>query len=100
MNTMKLELWDKLLKQELEEVASERIEQLKQWGIQEHDLPTWITILGEEHGELCMAALHAKFDSPGDAEPTNEMIENVYREAKQVAAVAVAIMTACKHGGA
>jgi hypothetical protein len=32
----------------------------EKWGIQSHDFPTWVTILGEEFGEACQEVLNIK----------------------------------------
>lgn len=41
----------------LAEVTNERLQQEKTWGQQDHDNFMWLTILGEEYGEACEAAL-------------------------------------------
>lgn len=41
----------------LAEVEAERHRQEGKWGPQHHDPATWLTILGEEFGEACQAAL-------------------------------------------
>lgn len=53
-------------------------------GEQNNDPFTFLTVLGEEYGELCKAALHNRFGGP-DA-------KNMMAEAIQVAAVALAIV--------
>ena len=65
-------------------IIVERDRQDKKWGVQNHDGPTWLAILGEEVGELCQCVLHAKF---GGSEA-----DKVLEEAVQVAAVAKAIV--------
>ncbi|PJI53371.1 hypothetical protein CTI14_29520, partial [Methylobacterium radiotolerans] len=45
----------------LEEVLEERLRQDAKWGVQNHDPPTWLMILGEEVGEVNQAALEYHF---------------------------------------
>lgn len=40
----------------LEAIRQERKQQDKLWGVQEHTLDRWFTILGEEVGEACAEA--------------------------------------------
>ena len=44
------------------DVTNERISQFQKWGAQDRHPFTWMTILGEEFGETCEAALKAEFD--------------------------------------
>jgi hypothetical protein len=41
----------------IELVKSENTRQLEKWGIQDHDLPTWMLTLNEEVGKLNKAVL-------------------------------------------
>jgi hypothetical protein len=56
----------------LGEIAGERENQEVKWGQQHHGLGDWMTILGEEYGEACQAALDEvifpkdQVPSPGD----------------------------------
>jgi NTP pyrophosphatase (non-canonical NTP hydrolase) len=59
------------------EVAGERGNQLKKWGVQRHTDAVWLTILHEETGEAARAILEADE-------------ENLRAELIQVAAVAAA----------
>ena len=43
-------------------VVTERIRQKKLWGEQDHDAPFWLSILGEEFGEVCRAVYEGKTD--------------------------------------
>jgi NTP pyrophosphatase (non-canonical NTP hydrolase) len=61
---------------ELSDVYEELERQWDKWGDQLHDNFKWITILGEEFGEACEAALDHDDD-------------HLYEELVQVAAVAV-----------
>lgn len=74
----------------LASVLAERIRQEKKWGPQNHDPFTYLTILGEEFGETCEAALHSKFGGP-KASGSRE-------EAVQTAAVALAIVECIDRG--
>lgn len=68
----------------LQSVLAERERQDAKWGEQNHDPFLYLTILGEEYGETCKAALDAKFDKG--------TIEHLREEAVQTAAVALAIV--------
>lgn len=72
-------------------VNAERDRQDSKWGEQNHVLPLWLGILGEEYGELCQAVNETVFDN-GPEERQKGGYENVMTEACQVAAVAVSIM--------
>ena len=39
------------------DITNERVFQDRKWGPQKHPLGDWMTILGEEYGEACQAAL-------------------------------------------
>jgi NTP pyrophosphatase (non-canonical NTP hydrolase) len=69
----------------INEVLRERERQDAKWGVQNVELPIWLTILGEEFGEVCEAVLKEIFSA-------NDHIEEVKTELVQVAAVAVAIL--------
>lgn len=74
----------------LEAVLDERVRQDKLFGEQNHDPFLYLTILGEEYGEMCKAALEARFAKPGK---NKEMLLAHFREeAVQTAAVALAIV--------
>jgi NTP pyrophosphatase (non-canonical NTP hydrolase) len=66
------------------DVLSERCKQDSKWGEQNHDPFTYLTILGEEYGEACQAALHDRFGGNEAGRLRDEMV--------QVAAVAFAII--------
>lgn len=72
----------------LSEVQEERRRQDAKWGEQNHTQPEWLSILGEEFGEVCKAVCEAHFsgyESTGNwAEYRKELI--------QLAAVAVAMV--------
>lgn len=70
--------------QALEAVLDERDRQDGKWGEQNHDLPVWMTVLGEEFGEACMAILELRAG--------NGLIGDVRRELVEVAAVAIATL--------
>lgn len=75
---------------DIEEVCSaitnERRDQVEKWGLQEHDLATWLLILTEEVGELSASVLEARKDERW------ERVAEIRSEAIQVAAVAAAIV--------
>lgn len=74
----------------LEAVLDERVRQDKIFGEQNHDPFLYLTILGEEYGEMCKAALEARFAKP---DKNKEMLlAHLREEAVQTAAVALAIV--------
>lgn len=85
------EQWADGVDQSLAMAHAERLQQLKKWGPQHYDLPTWITILTEEVGELSAEVLKTRVDGV----VTNDAI---VAEAIQIAAVAMAIVQDVKHG--
>lgn len=68
----------------LSDVLHERVRQEEKWGQQDHDPFTYLTVLGEEFGELCQAALHTRYGG--------HAASGLRDEAVQVAAVALAIV--------
>lgn len=74
-------------------IRDERINQFLKWGFQAHDLPTWLTILSEEVGELSQEVLAKKFFGASNR-------EKLRAEAVQVAAVAAAIVQYIDEGRA
>lgn len=74
----------------LNAVLYERERQDEKWGEQNHDPFLYLTILGEEYGEMCKAALEARFAKP---DKNKEMLlAHLREEAVQTAAVALAIV--------
>ena len=69
-------------------VLTERQRQDAKWGEQNHPNEWWLAILGEEFGELSQAVLETHFKNGSD----KGGIENIRREAIQVAAVAIAMI--------
>jgi NTP pyrophosphatase (non-canonical NTP hydrolase) len=74
----------------LVDVLEERRRQDEKWGEQNHDPFAYLTVLGEEYGELCQCALHDRFGGPA--------AEHIREEAVQVAAVALAIVECLDRG--
>lgn len=74
----------------LDAVLEERRRQDEKWGEQNHDPFAYLTVLGEEYGELCQCALHDRFGGPA--------AEHIRTEAVQVAAVALAIVECLDRG--
>ncbi len=68
----------------LMDVLRERIRQDAKWGEQNNDPFLYLTVLGEEFGELCQAALHSRFGG--------HAASKLREEAVQTAAVALAIV--------
>lgn len=73
--------------QALEDVIQERVRQEQKWGQQNHDMFLYLTILGEEYGETCKAALESRF-----SESREKALKELREEAVQTAAVALAIV--------
>lgn len=71
----------------LEEVREERVRQDAKWGQQDHHPTEWLSILGEEFGEVCKAVCEAHFKYEN-----GETWENYREELIQVAAVAVSMV--------
>ena len=74
----------------LELVRVERQNQDSKWGDQNHSLPEWCTILGEEFGELCEAVNETVLYNAD--KPERAGIENILKECTHVSAVAVQIL--------
>ena len=81
---------DVKLTQAMTDVLAERQRQDAKWGQQNHDPFTYITVLGEEFGELCQAALHRRFGGAASS--------GLRDEAVQTAAVALAIVECLDRG--
>lgn len=69
---------------DLQAVNRELHKVLEKWGPQALTLFDWGSVLGEEYGELCRAVNAYEFGSEGQGD-----LSGVYKEAVQVAAVAV-----------
>ena len=74
-----------------EKVISERMTQIAKWGDESSNHPfEWMSILGEEFGELCEAVNETCFRNGTHRERGGT--ENIIREAAQIAAVAITII--------
>lgn len=72
-------------------VKNERLRQIKKWGAKSDNHPfEWMSILGEEFGELCEAVNETCFKHGTHPERGGQ--DQIIAEAAQVAAVAVAII--------
>ena len=79
------------LQSAIDDVVRERRRQIAIWGPQnDNSYFEFMSILGEEYGELCEAVNETCFDHPKNPELGG--IDNVYKEACHVAAVAVKMM--------
>lgn len=67
------------------DVNKERERQDDKWGEQNHTAPVWMSIIGEEYGEMCQAVNEFLFD------PTPENEQRIYDEAIQAAACCIAL---------
>ena len=73
----------------IDAIVRERRKQLDLWGEQSDNTPyEWMSILGEEFGELCEAVNETYFHNAAHSERGG--YNNMYMEAIQVAAVAAA----------
>lgn len=80
----------------LDLVVAERRCQIEKWGARnDNQLFEWMSILGEEFGELCESVNESLFKHP--THPERGGCENIIREAVQVATVAVAIAESQMH---
>lgn len=68
------------------DVLAERKRQDEKWGVQEHRADTWVSIIGEEYGEMCKAVNEFGFD------PKEETISDIYTEAIQTMASCMAML--------
>lgn len=79
------------LQSAIDDVVRERRRQIAIWGPQnDNSYFEFVSILGEEYGELCEAVNETCFDHP--KRPDRGGADNVYKEACHVAAVAVKMM--------
>ena len=76
----------------LRDVIAERKRQDAKWGEQNHDPFLYLTILGEEYGETCKAALEARFRNTEPVDIQVGLLAHLREEAVQTAAVALAIV--------
>jgi hypothetical protein len=74
----------------LMDVLAERVRQDKKWGQQDNDPFTYLTVLGEEFGKVCQAALHLRFGG--------HAANNLRTEALHTAAVALAFVECIDRG--
>lgn len=75
----------------IDAIVSERRHQIEKWGADTDNSPfEWMSILGEEYGELCEAVNETFFRNP--THPELGGYEKIIKEASQVAAVAAAII--------
>ena len=75
----------------IEMVTAERQRQIELWGDQSGNHPfEWMSILGEEYGELCEEVNETCFHN--GTHPERGGKDRIIKEATQVAAVAVAVI--------
>lgn len=72
----------------LNDIKTERERQNIMWGVENHHMEIWVSLLGEEYGELCQAINETIFNTGSD----RGGYENIKKEAIQVAAVAVSFL--------
>lgn len=80
----------------LRDMLAERKRQDAKWGEQNHDPFLYLTILGEEYGETCKAALETRFAKNPVA--ANDNLIHLREEAVQTAAVALALVECLDRG--
>lgn len=81
---------NQLIDRAVADVLAERERQDIKWGEQNHDPFTFLTILGEEYGETCQAALHLKFGG--------HAADNLREELVHTAAVALQFIQCLDRG--
>lgn len=74
----------------LEYIVEERDRQRKLWGEESHHMFEWLSILGEEYGELCQAVNEHYLSN--QRYPELGTTEVILTEATHVAAIATAIL--------
>lgn len=74
------------MNQQLESIAAERKRQDQKWGEQNHSPLFWLSIIGEEYGEMCKEA--NEFEFSGDI----QRMKDLQQEAIQCAACCVAMV--------
>lgn len=79
-----------ILENVIDDIKMERSLQDEKWGVQFHNIGWWMTILGEEFGETCEAALDFHFNEDDKEQNRAHLREELI----QVAAVAVAVCEA------
>lgn len=70
----------------IDQIKNERKRQDEKWGVQDHHPLMWFSIIGEECGEMCKAFNEYTFDEKF------EHLENMQKEAIQIAACCVAML--------
>ena len=82
---------DSYMQSAIDSVIKERLRQIELWGDQsDNHLFEWMSILGEEYGELCEAVNETCFKNGTHPERGGD--EKIIKEAVHVAAVAVSII--------
>lgn len=84
-------------KKVLDDIFTERLNQDKKWGIQNHSFEEWYVILGEEFGEVGRAVCEMHKNWKGifkffKRKPTKAELKHYREELIQTAAVAVAMI--------
>lgn len=77
-------------------IDAERARQDATWGVQNHDPQVWVSILGEEFGELCQAANDMRW--PKDGITADPPYIHAMAEAVHTAAVAQAFIECLLRG--
>lgn len=76
-------------------IDAERKRQDQKWGEQNHSLFSWMSILGEEYGELCKAINHAYWGVEMNIDTSKpHPMEKVFEELVHTTAVSIAILEA------
>lgn len=70
----------------IDDVLAERKRQDEKWGEQNHGAYTWMSIIGEEYGEMCKAVNEFGFN------PTPKTKQDIYIEAIQTIASCMAML--------
>jgi NTP pyrophosphatase (non-canonical NTP hydrolase) len=79
----------------LDDVIAERNRQDRKWGQQRHDMTVWMTVIGEEFGEVCQVILKAR---PNPDWQIDGSRDHLRAELVQLAAVTIAAIEAMDDG--
>ena len=87
---------DAVQKEAVANIMAERRDQDRTFGEQHHDPAYWLAILSKQFGQLGSAIVRRNWAPDQEIMDASDVA--IYREAKQVAAVALALMEATRMG--
>ena len=74
-----------LMEKVLNEIDQERNNQIQKFGYQDYTTSVWLSVIGEEFGEMCKEANDLRLNQ------RNASLQNLYDESIQTAACCVAL---------